>query len=61
MRDQLDGCINSIGAAGLNGYGGSEGRKGAITFVLYLEVALRDLLMDFIYGAQESEVTKMMI
>lgn len=35
MRDQLDGCINSTGAAGLDGYGGGEGRKGVITFVLY--------------------------
>lgn len=47
MRDQLDGCINSIDAAGLNDYGGSEGRKGVITFVLYFRGSIEGFVDGF--------------
>lgn len=44
----------------LVGYGGSEGvGAGSEQMWAVLEVELRDL-MDFIYGVQESEVSKMM-
>ena len=52
MRDQLDGCSNSIGAAGLDGYGGGEGRKGVITFVLYF----RGRIEGFVDGFQNSMI-----
>lgn len=47
MRDQLDGSINSIGTAVLDGYGGGEGRKGVITFVLYFRGRIEGFVDGF--------------
>lgn len=47
MRDQLDGSINSIGTAGLDGHGGGEGRKEVITFVLYFRGRIEGFVDGF--------------